>query len=156
MTLHDAIEALLRHTGRQMTIDGIANEINRNNWYKKKDGSIITAFQIHGRTKSYPHLFNRDGSKVSLVEQPMGEQRSQKKKPLIASNVKDDKIIFLNMGWMDFYKGVKGDHIIGGGKHVENEGWGGEMFNFQPFQNKLFGYVQPKIDRKHSNLDIPD
>lgn len=62
-----------------------------------------------------------------------------------------DKIVFLNTGWMDFYKGIKDDPITGGGKHVNNEGWGGEMFNFKPFENRLYGYVQPKIDRKYQN-----
>lgn len=63
----------------------------------------------------------------------------------------NDKIVFLNTGWMDFYKGITDDPITGGGKHVEKEGWGGEMFNFKPFENKLYGYVQPKIDRKYEN-----
>lgn len=52
---------------------------------------------------------------------------------------------------MDFYKGIKGDKITGGGKHVDNEGWGGEMFNFKEFENKVYGYVQPKLDRKYQN-----
>jgi len=63
----------------------------------------------------------------------------------------NEKLIFCNTGWMDFYKGIKGDAITGGGKHVDNEGWGGEMFNFKTFQGKVYGYVQPKIDKKHHN-----
>lgn len=39
----------------------------------------------------------------------------------------NEKLIFCNTGWMDFYKGIKGDAITGGGKHVDNEGWGGEI-----------------------------
>ncbi len=63
-----------------------------------------------------------------------------------------DKLVFLNTGWMDFYKGLsENDTIIGGGKHVDNVGWGGEMYNFQPFENFMYGYVQPVIDRKHNN-----
>lgn len=62
-----------------------------------------------------------------------------------------EKIIFLNTGWMDFYKGLKNDKIIGGGKDVAKMGWGGEMFNFLPFEKNLYGYVQPKIDRKYNN-----
>ncbi len=61
------------------------------------------------------------------------------------------KLIFFNTGWMDFYRGLKGDTITGGGKHVINEGWGGEMFNFQSVNGKVYGYVQPKIDRKNNN-----
>lgn len=62
-----------------------------------------------------------------------------------------NQIIFFNTGWMDFYNGMVGDTISGGGKHVEKEGWGGEMFNFAKFNGKFYGYVQPKIDRKHGN-----
>lgn len=66
MTLHEAIIKVLQQKGRTMTTQEIADELNRNKWYTKGDGSSIAAFQIHGRTRNYDHLFNRDGSKVSL------------------------------------------------------------------------------------------
>lgn len=69
MTLHEAIEKLLRQTNRPMTTVEIANELNKNNWYSKKDGSTIEPFQIHGRTRKYPNLFNRNGTTVSLCGQ---------------------------------------------------------------------------------------
>ncbi len=62
-----------------------------------------------------------------------------------------DRIIFLNTGWMDFYKGISNDKITGGGKHVVSQGWGGEVFNFREFNGSMYGYVQPKIDRKYNN-----
>ena len=62
-----------------------------------------------------------------------------------------EKIIFCNTGWMDFYKGLTNDTIVGGGKYVDSMGWGGEMLNFKIFDNRLYGYVQPKIDRKYNN-----
>jgi hypothetical protein len=67
MTLHAAIEKLLQQTGRQMTTHEIADSLNKNKWYQKKDGSKITDFQIHGRTKKYPQLFSRSGATVSLA-----------------------------------------------------------------------------------------
>jgi len=67
MTLHEAIEKLLRQTERPMTTQQIADELNKNGWYQKKDGSIIQAFQIHGRTRNYANIFDRDGSTVSLI-----------------------------------------------------------------------------------------
>lgn len=76
MTLHEAIEQLLKQTGRQMTTKEIADDLNKNKWYVKKDGSKITDFQIHGRTKNYPTYFTRDGSTVSLVGQ--GIKRNEK------------------------------------------------------------------------------
>ena len=69
MTLHEAIEKLLRQTGRPMTTQQIADELNKNGWYQKKDGSTIQAFQIHGRTRNYATIFDRDGSTVSLIGQ---------------------------------------------------------------------------------------
>lgn len=69
MTLHEAIEKLLRQTGRPMTTQQIADELNKNGWYQKKDGSTIRAFQIHGRTRNYANIFDRDGSTVSLIGQ---------------------------------------------------------------------------------------
>lgn len=63
----------------------------------------------------------------------------------------NDRIIFFNTGWMDFYKGILNDTITGGGKHVENEGWGGEMYNFKNYEGLAYGYVQPKIDRQYGN-----
>ena len=68
MTLHNAIEQLLKLNG-SMTTQQIADKLNFNKWYKKKDGSIIQAFQIHGRTKNYPDIFGRDGSTVFLIEE---------------------------------------------------------------------------------------
>lgn len=65
-----------------------------------------------------------------------------------------DKIVFFNTGWMDFYQGLSNDTITGGGKHVDSTGWGGEMFNFKSFENNLYGYVQPKIDKKYQNPSI--
>lgn len=69
MTLHEAIEKLLRQIGRPMTTQQIADELNKNGWYQKKDGSKIQAFQIHARTKNYANIFDRAGSTVSLIGQ---------------------------------------------------------------------------------------
>ena len=68
MTLHEAIEKLLKERGRAMTTSEIADELNKNKWFTKKDSSEICAFQVHGRTYNYTNLFNRDGSQVSLVD----------------------------------------------------------------------------------------
>ncbi|MCF6171500.1 MAG: winged helix-turn-helix domain-containing protein [Bacteroidales bacterium] len=66
MTLHDAIVEILLLSGKPMTTQEIANKLNITKTYKKRDGSEISAFQIHGRTRNYPHLFDRDGNLVSL------------------------------------------------------------------------------------------
>lgn len=69
MTLHEAIVKLLKEKGHSMTITEIANTLNENKWYMKKDGSDITPYQIHGRTKNYEKLFRRENSMVFLLEE---------------------------------------------------------------------------------------
>src|SRR5690606_14631135 len=54
----------------------IADELNKNGWYQKKDGSTIQAFQIHGRTRNYANIFDRDGSTVSLIGQAVAKATS--------------------------------------------------------------------------------
>lgn len=66
MTLHEAIEKLLREAQCAMTTEEIAEKLNKLKWYQKKDGSPLTAYQIHGRTQNYHDIFDRDGSLVSL------------------------------------------------------------------------------------------
>ena len=63
--LHDEIrEILLANGNAWMTTSEIATEVNQRNRYRKRDGSQVTDYQIHGRTRKYPHLFIREGSKV--------------------------------------------------------------------------------------------
>ena len=81
MTLHQAIEKLLVQQGRSMSTAEIADALNQNGWYTKQDGSPIQPFQIHGRTKNYHELFDRDGSKVSLKSKTRVGKVSFNKKP---------------------------------------------------------------------------
>lgn len=88
MTLHEAIEKLLQSTGRPMTTQEIADELNKNGWYRKKDSSKIQAFQIHGRTKNYASIFARDGTTVFLITEDksrVGKIKSKPSKTLINS-----------------------------------------------------------------------
>jgi len=48
---------------------------------------------------------------------------------------------------MDFYKGKFNDSMTGGGKHIETQGWGNEMYNFLPIKGKYYGYVRVSKDR---------
>ena len=76
MTLHEAIIRLLKQTGRAMSTREIADALNRNKWYEKKDWSAITDFQIHGRTRNYPQFFDRNGSMVSLRGMPVSSVKT--------------------------------------------------------------------------------
>lgn len=53
-------------------------------------------------------------------------------------------MIFLRIGWMDRYRGLaSGDRIQGGGAFVALHGFGHEIFNFLPHNERVYGYVQP-------------
>lgn len=54
------------------------------------------------------------------------------------------KILFCNIGWMEFYRGQSSiDRIVGGGSYVKNEGMGHEVCNFADHEGTVYGYVQP-------------
>lgn len=66
-TLHEEIARILReHNNTWMTTQAIANAVNAAGNYEKRDRSAVTAFQVHGRTRNYAHLFERDGTRVRL------------------------------------------------------------------------------------------
>jgi HB1, ASXL, restriction endonuclease HTH domain len=65
-TLHEEIATILRETGRPMTTAELADAVNERGIYTKRDKSLVTSFQIHGRTRNYPRLFDRDGQMVRL------------------------------------------------------------------------------------------
>ena len=68
-TLHAEIARILHdHGNRRMKTTEIAAAVNDAGRYAKRDGSAVTDFQIHGRTKNYPELFERDGAHVRLAE----------------------------------------------------------------------------------------
>jgi hypothetical protein len=48
-----------------------------------------------------------------------------------------EKVIFFNVGWMERYQGnPEQESIKGGGKFVDKNGYGYEMFNFLPFNGE--------------------
>jgi hypothetical protein len=49
------------------------------------------------------------------------------------------KLIFLNITWMQSYKGFRNDSSHGGGGFVKEHGWGHELFNFAPINGKYYG-----------------
>lgn len=96
MTLHEAIKKVLQLKGGPMTTNQIADALNKNGWYQKKDGSKIQAFQIHGRTRNYTNIFNRQGTLVSLKGPGKSHAHPEKKpnaKSSIASNPFKSKTI---------------------------------------------------------------
>jgi adenosine deaminase len=62
ITLHGAIERLLQEKKQAMSAGEIANELNKNNWYVKRDGSNIKPSQISARVSKYQNIFDVDSS----------------------------------------------------------------------------------------------
>ena len=72
IALHEEIASILSGSGREwMTTTEIADEVNRRSRYHKRDGSLVSPYQIHGRTRNYSTLFERDGSRVRLRREAM-------------------------------------------------------------------------------------
>ena len=66
--LHNEIKAILLESDKEwMTTKELAALVNERQRYRKKDGSEMTAWQIHGRAKNYPNLFERDKQLVRLL-----------------------------------------------------------------------------------------
>lgn len=58
MTLHEAIQKVLKKHNRPMTAKEIADEINKLQLYIRADGNVLPASQIHIRVQNYPTLFS--------------------------------------------------------------------------------------------------
>src|SRR5690349_14915745 len=66
MTLHEAIEYVLREERRPMTANEIADEVNRENLYVRNDKREVTASQISARVAKYADIFKIDNQGISL------------------------------------------------------------------------------------------
>ena len=66
MTLHEEIVQILKEKGNPLSTSEISDLVNQRKNYKKKDGSSVSPFQIHGRTRNYSNLFLRNKSIVGL------------------------------------------------------------------------------------------
>ena len=88
MTLHEAIEKLLRQTRRPMTAREIADELNKNKWYVKGDKSEIKTSQITARVDDHHDLFDIDRSVSPLQIMLFGRQLKPMAKPVSSTTVK--------------------------------------------------------------------
>ena len=68
VTLHEEIRDILEREGNQwMTTSELAFRVNCRGRYRKRDGSSVSPFQIHGLTRNYSRLFERNGSLVRVI-----------------------------------------------------------------------------------------
>lgn len=64
LTLHEAIAVVLREGAK--TSRELADEINRRNLYRRKDGRSLPANQVSARVRAYGCLFERKGKMIFL------------------------------------------------------------------------------------------
>jgi hypoxanthine-DNA glycosylase len=88
MTLHEAIEKLLKQIRRPMTARDIADELNKNKWYVKGDKSEIRTSQITARVDDHHKLFDIDRSVSPLQIKLFGRQLKPIPKATVTTIVK--------------------------------------------------------------------
>ncbi|MDL5512114.1 DUF3883 domain-containing protein [Arenibacter sp. M-2] len=67
--------------------------------------------------------------------------------------MKYNPILFMRIAWMREYKGVTEDDIpSGAGSYVDENKDGGEVYNFMPHENRLYGYARMQSGRS-INID---
>ncbi len=78
MTLHEAIEKVLKQNGRPMAAREIADEINTQQLYQRSDNLPVLAIQVTARVGKYPSLFFKNGlGDIELVsEYPIEEVKN--------------------------------------------------------------------------------
>ncbi len=68
MTLHEAIEQVLQNAEKPLFSRDIADIINNQNLYKRKDGLPVSASQVTTRANNYSKLFTKEAGKIKLVK----------------------------------------------------------------------------------------
>jgi 5-methylcytosine-specific restriction enzyme A len=70
---------------------------------------------------------------------------------ILISTEAEMKLLFCNIGWMDFYQGLKGDSISRGGAYNKHS-IGHEVCNFSDDNGSVYGYVQANSQIKLEKL----
>lgn len=68
-----------------------------------------------------------------------------------------DKLFFCNIGWMTKYQGLrnKNDKIVGGGRYVEENEYGGEICNFlKTDDGNVYGFVETSRNDKELQIHL--
>lgn len=121
MTLHEEIVQILKEKGNPLSTSEISDLVNQRKNYKKKDGSSVSPFQIHGRTRNYSNLFLRNKSTVGLKDR--------------------DEAVMDN---------VKRDNPAGGDYRVQNQAID-QVSNTSPMQTEYSGLQVHKTECLTSN-----
>ncbi len=67
MTLHEAIIKVLNQIGQSAPSEQIANLVNQQKIYHRKDGNPVSSSQVSARINNYLGIFYKEGSKIGLI-----------------------------------------------------------------------------------------
>jgi hypothetical protein len=71
LPLHEALAQVLRmHGNRPMSARELADQVNANRLYSKRDGSLVEPGQIHARVHNYDRMFERASGGIRLRDIP--------------------------------------------------------------------------------------
>ena len=116
MTLHEAIQQVLLKANKALTAKDIAEILNANSWYSKKDGSKIASSQIGARVKNYPLLFNKTNGLISLKSKTgiIPEKTIIKQKRVTVDSLKSDSNLLMKvlMNEKNFKSVSNSEHLI--------------------------------------------
>ena len=66
-----------------------------------------------------------------------------------------DRMVFFNIAWMKEYKGVTLNDIpVHGGSYIDENGYGAEVYNFQAYRGKMYGFVEAGWRPKPRHINI--
>ncbi|WP_299434587.1 N-6 DNA methylase [uncultured Aquimarina sp.] len=83
MTLHEAIEQVLQNAEKPLLSRDIADTINNQKLYKRKDGLPVSASQVTIRANNYSKLFTRESGKIKLVKDDIVSLKFQQYKNIL-------------------------------------------------------------------------
>jgi hypothetical protein len=66
LTLHEAMQRVLTASGHPMTARELADAINRQGLYQRRDGDPLDSGQVHARVHRYSKLFRSDRGQIDL------------------------------------------------------------------------------------------
>ena len=67
MKLEEAITYAIMSDGHGKTTDQIADAINRNGWYIRKDGKPVTSAQVYAVICRYPSIFIKEEGRIRVM-----------------------------------------------------------------------------------------
>lgn len=104
MTLHEAIELVLQKAQIPMSASEIAEVINFEKLYSRKDNLPVSATQINARVNNYNNLFTKEAGKIKLVKNDISSIKFEYYRNDIVHNLNKNDIWTFNFNKLKHLK----------------------------------------------------